>query len=315
MVSTSIRKAGKGLVSAFLIIITASLLIGTIALASQSVTYWEGLTDASGNALSFTGGTLPANVSQVAGTAASTAAAGTLLVGVQGHAGANVDAATGAVPPANGLLVAGVKAATGFLQGLAIISPGNATSILQNSLVTSSLPELYNGSTSDLELAGPATATAGAAGTALTQANDAEAFGGIPVTAEVEIDPCASSAVKKLAKQATITTATTTEIVAGVASKVVHVCGVKIENIGTSPSWQLEWGTKTSTACDTTATVWTPPFAGADSAVGTAGNGNTVMGFGGNEIADSQAVASSELCLVSAGTITDIFVLVSYTQQ
>src|ERR1700674_3248287 len=63
----------------------------------------------------------PVNVAQVNGAATSTAASGTQLVGITGHAGGNVDGATGAAPPANVIFIGGLAlgATRGLLQSFA----------------------------------------------------------------------------------------------------------------------------------------------------------------------------------------------------
>lgn len=54
------------------------------------------------------------NVAQVNGSTVSTAATGVQLVGIEGHAGVSLDAATGSAPPANAFLHAGLgSGATG----------------------------------------------------------------------------------------------------------------------------------------------------------------------------------------------------------
>lgn len=64
----------------------------------------------------------PVNSAQIAGNAISTAATGVQKVGVVGNAGAAVDAATGAAPPANALLVAGLGsgATGGFMTAIPV---------------------------------------------------------------------------------------------------------------------------------------------------------------------------------------------------
>jgi hypothetical protein len=65
---------------------------------------------------------LKSDMTTVAGTATGTAAAGVQKVGVVGNAGAAFDAATGAAPPANGVLVAGLTsgATAGFLTAIPV---------------------------------------------------------------------------------------------------------------------------------------------------------------------------------------------------
>src|SRR6266478_5523109 len=132
----------------------------------------------------------------------------------------------------------------------------------------------------------------------------------LPVLAQVSGDPCGMPAQKQTF-QATISSATTTKLISGQAGRSIHLCGLKVENVGTSGTWQFKIGTKTSAECDTGTLAMTPAFGGTNAAVGTAGNGNTVLGYGPGEILDT-AVPGADLCLVSGGTITNIWVFGSY---
>jgi len=129
-------------------------------------------------------------------------------------------------------------------------------------------------------------------------------------------DPCAAPNQIKYTFAKTITSATTTELVPATLNKNIALCGIAVETVGTSPTWSLEVGTKAATACDTSAAVVSPVFLGPNTAAAP-----VVLGFGNNEIlntgqyAPGAGVSSSELCMVSAGTVTDIFVYGTYVRQ
>lgn len=132
-------------------------------------------------------------------------------------------------------------------------------------------------------------------------------------------DPCALATQTKMTFNATTAaTAGTYELVPAVANKNIHLCGLYIVGTGgTSPTWQLEIGKKTSTACDTTATVVTQAMPASTAAPGTA----QILGFGSQEILNTgqykpgSGVSSSELCLVAGGTTPTLLVYGTYVQS
>lgn len=106
-------------------------------------------------------------------------------------------------------------------------------------------------------------------------------------------DPCWNPFVAKTPVKVNISSATTTELVAAVASEKVYLCGGKLSMVGTTPTAQFEYGTKSSTACDTGATTLTGAFAPTS---------GSLLGFGETDGTQIVTIASNELCLVSGGT-------------
>jgi hypothetical protein len=126
-------------------------------------------------------------------------------------------------------------------------------------------------------------------------------------------DPCSASFLKQTFK-ATVASATTVLLATGATGKNIHLCGIKVENVGTSGTWALEVGT--GSTCGTNTATLTPAFGGTNAAVGTAGNGNTVMGFGNNELLNTgSTLANSNLCVVTTGTLTDVWIFGTYVVQ
>lgn len=102
---------------------TSTAPANALQVGGQFVTTPTTLTTGQAGALQLTAAqNLKTDMSTVAGTATSTAASGVQKVGVVGNAGAAVDAATGAAPPANGVLMAGITsgATGGFLTGIPV---------------------------------------------------------------------------------------------------------------------------------------------------------------------------------------------------
>jgi len=99
-----------------------------------------------------------------------------------------------------------------------------------------------------------------------------------------------------------ITTATTTQLVALAANKIVHVCGFDA-SFGATTTAQLEYGT--GSACGTGTTVLTGTYAPATGTLWEAGNGNSTF---------TKTIASNALCLVSTGT-GGIQGVLTYVQQ
>jgi hypothetical protein len=103
--------------------------------------------------------------------------------------------------------------------------------------------------------------------------------------------------------QTNITSATTTQLVAGVTGQRVYVCGWHVTSISaTSSTFQFEYGTGAS--C-TTPTVLTPPF-NVTSTAPSADHQTYAIGPNGG--------AGQTLCAVTTGTPTGTAVLVYYSQ-
>lgn len=119
-------------------------------------------------------------------------------------------------------------------------------------------------------------------------------------------DPCQNPNVTKKSAAIAITSATTTEIVAASAGKTVYACKFQMSVVGTSPTVQLETGTKTSTACDTGAATLSGAFAIPTTTLFSSVNGNEAAVVG---------ATSGEFCLVTGGTITGVEGYLTYVQQ
>ncbi len=138
-------------------------------------------------------------------------------------------------------------------------------------------------------------------------------------TARAQFDPCGSPSYTKMSFQAAVSaTAGTTELIAAVKGKNIHLCGLYIVGTGgTTPTWQLKVGTKATNPCDTNGATVTPAFPASTSAPGTAAQ----IGFYGGEILNTgeyalgSGVSSSELCLVAGGTTPTLSVYGTFVQS
>ena len=76
-------------------------------------------------------------------------------------------------------------------------------------------------------------------------------------TAASGSDPCQNPSLVKASAPIAITSATTTNLLSAVAGDYITVCKFQFYGSGTSPTFEFEYGTTTSTACDTGATALT----------------------------------------------------------
>lgn len=119
-------------------------------------------------------------------------------------------------------------------------------------------------------------------------------------------DPCQNPLILKSSAVINISSATTTELVAAAAGKVVYLCNATLTLNGTTPSIKFEYGTKVSTACDTGATALTGTYAP------TAGSMLKLSDPG----TQFYTPAANELCAVTAGTSTPSWQgHINYVQQ
>jgi hypothetical protein len=109
-------------------------------------------------------------------------------------------------------------------------------------------------------------------------------------------DPCQNPSVLKQSASVTISSATTTAIVTAVAGDYITVCNWQLNAVGTTPTIQFEYGTATSTACDTGATALTGAVPVATT--------TTYLPAPNDELKLRVGVISQELCIVSGGTLT-----------
>lgn len=119
-------------------------------------------------------------------------------------------------------------------------------------------------------------------------------------------DPCSNPNVPKSFAVVSISTATTTELVAAVAGQVVYVCALPSTVVGTSPTILFKTGTKVSTACDTGPTSQSGTYAV------TSGNFFKLDANGGTVLTGA---VGGELCLTSGGTSPSIQGNLIYVQQ
>lgn len=116
-------------------------------------------------------------------------------------------------------------------------------------------------------------------------------------------DPCGNPGVLKSSVSVAISTATTTQLVALSASKVIYVCGFALTLTGTTPTVQFEYGTGAS--CGTGTTVLTGAFAPT--------TGSFIQTQGASTL--FATAASNALCAVTAGTGPSDQGVLTYVQQ
>ena len=120
------------------------------------------------------------------------------------------------------------------------------------------------------------------------------------------VDPCQNPGVAKLSIPVSQTSSTTAALVAASTGKSVYMCAFHATAAGTNPTALIEYGTQTTTACDTGATALTGTMAPS------ATIGSIDLAAGG--ISVLSAPASKQLCLVTGATSSVQGVLV-YVQQ
>jgi len=116
-------------------------------------------------------------------------------------------------------------------------------------------------------------------------------------------DPCQSSSVTKSSVAINISSATTTQLVALSAGKVVYACGFTASGTGTTDTIQFEYGT--GTTCGTGTTALTGPIALAAAPNSSYGPGSTVFA----------TASANALCAVTGGTVTNVAGVLTYVQQ
>jgi hypothetical protein len=102
-----------------------------------------------------------------------------------------------------------------------------------------------------------------------------------------------------------ITTATTTKIVSALAGHPTFVCSISGTVTGTSPTFKLEYGTQTSTPCDTGTTALSGTIA---PTAGTPFN----LGYGRDLVI---APPGQQLCIVTGGTSPSLQGIISFEQR
>lgn len=121
-------------------------------------------------------------------------------------------------------------------------------------------------------------------------------------------DPCGSWGTTKQSTAVTISTATTTQIVALTAGQTIFVCGFNFSMTGTTaPTFQFEYGTGTN--CGTGTTVLTGVYA-ADI---TATIGQYI--YGGGEMTIFATASANALCIVTGGTGPSLQGVVTFVQR
>lgn len=119
-------------------------------------------------------------------------------------------------------------------------------------------------------------------------------------------DLCQNPSVAKSSVAVNISTATTTELVAAVASKHVWLCKLNVTVAGTSPTIVFKTGTKVSTACDTSPTSLSGTYAI------TSGSTFDVSATSGTPF---ESISGGEMCLTSGGTTPSIQGVAVYVQR
>lgn len=123
-----------------------------------------------------------------------------------------------------------------------------------------------------------------------------------PAYAENSVGPSNAILCNKVA-QATIASATTTSLVAGVTGQSIFICGWHVTSIlGTTSTFQFEYGTQGGPC--TTPTVITPAF----NVTSAAPSGDHVT------YATLNAPAGAQLCVVTGSGTTGDAVLIYYSQ-
>lgn len=118
------------------------------------------------------------------------------------------------------------------------------------------------------------------------------------------LDPCQNPNVAKSSVAISVSSATTTALVAASGSTKVYVCDMALSTVGTSPTAALEYGTGATCGTGTTAIT--------GAMVASATVGFIRLGFGGSITATP---ASQAVCLVSGGTVTTETGVLTYVQQ
>jgi hypothetical protein len=121
----------------------------------------------------------------------------------------------------------------------------------------------------------------------------------------ITADPCLNHNTVKVSATISITTATTTNLVATSGTKKVYVCDVAVTMSGTNPTATFITGTTTTNPCDTGASNLT----GAMSPSATVGN--MKLGYGGTVM---KTAAGGALC-VTTGATTAVYGLITYVAQ
>jgi len=237
-----------------------------------SNTAWTGLTPGT----TQTGTIISANtdMTSVGGKAVTTAANGTQMVGIEGHAGGAVDAAQNAAAPANVIAMAG--------------------------RYDSSLPSLTSG-----YVAAPEMDSSGRLLTIISNANangqtTMSGSGPVAIASDQKVaDPC----MFRVKSSASFSLTTSTQVITGTSMEKTYICGIDISIGGTAQNVALVEGTGSVCGTNTfglagSTTAATGWQFGANGGL-TKGNGEGIVYFGS---ADSNATAAN-VCLLLSGSV------------
>jgi hypothetical protein len=131
------------------------------------------------------------------------------------------------------------------------------------------------------------------------------------VSAQQAIDPCQAPGYLKTEAAATITTATTTQLIALSAGTFIYVCGFVVNMTGTVTADTLQFEQGTGASCATNTFVLGPVFNS-----GVLSNGATDIVYGPGSTLIQTTVSGRALCAVSTvGTGPSIAVQINYVQQ
>jgi hypothetical protein len=118
-------------------------------------------------------------------------------------------------------------------------------------------------------------------------------------------DVCMNPSIAKSSASISISTATTTLLVAAVAAKIIYVCSLNFTTGGTTPTYQFKYGTQVTNPCDTGPANLSGAFAPT--------SGSTFLAMGSGVL--MQTIASQQLCVTTGGTIPAANGFISYVQQ
>lgn len=218
------------------------------------------------------------------GSGTAQTATSSSFVGVAGSDGTTVDAWKVTTSG-----VGDTQSCNSSASACAQVGTANDANAQGNGLYTVTQNYLYNGSTWDRMRT--------AQGTNAPTGVQAIGYNSVPDSPVI----CKSSAI------ATITSATTTLLVAVVPSKRVFLCGYTISSlVTTGATAQFVYGTQVTNPCDTGTANVTAPLVLSNDGIASTGFANGLVG--------TITSASNQLCVTTTGTITDVYVTISYAQ-
>jgi hypothetical protein len=120
----------------------------------------------------------------------------------------------------------------------------------------------------------------------------------------VNNDPCGSWGVTKQSVVVNIASSTTTQLIALSAGQTIFVCGFVVTDVGTTPTFQFEYGTGAS--CGTGTTTLSGAIAPTSA---------QPVFYGGGEMTIFATASANALCIVTGGTTTSLAGVLTYVQR